>query len=124
MAEPFDALSMSMPKCKLFTPAVLHQLPRWVASGQSPAEIAARIGCTAGTLKVRCSQEGISFATPTACPRVRRVEAAPAPRIDSGTTVNLQRDRGARRGQGRHRHRPGGVVAGEDRRRRSVRGRP
>jgi len=49
------------PKRKLFTPAVLQQVARWVASGQSAEEIAERIGCTPGTLKVRCSHEGISL---------------------------------------------------------------
>jgi len=50
-----------MPKQKLFTPAVLEQVPRWVASGQKAAEISARIGCTLGTLRVQCSREGISL---------------------------------------------------------------
>jgi len=50
-----------MPKQKLFTPAVLEQVPRWVASGQTAAEISARIGCTPGTLRVRCSRAGISL---------------------------------------------------------------
>jgi len=52
---------MPPPKRKLFTPAVLEQVSRWVASGQTAQEISARIGCTPGTLRVRCSRAGISL---------------------------------------------------------------
>jgi hypothetical protein len=46
---------------KLFTQSVLAQIRRWVREGLTPAEIARKIGCTVGTLQVRCSQEGISL---------------------------------------------------------------
>jgi hypothetical protein len=46
---------------KLFTESVLVQIPRWVRKGLNPGEIARNIGCTVGTLRVRCSQEGISL---------------------------------------------------------------
>jgi len=62
---------MPPPKRKLFTPAVLEQVPRWVASGQTAQEISARIGCTPGTLRVRCSRAGISL---------RRHRRDPAPK--------------------------------------------
>ena len=45
----------------LFTPDAIKQIARWVRDGASPAEIAQRIGCTLGTLRVRCSQLGISL---------------------------------------------------------------
>jgi len=61
---------MPSPKRKLFTPAVFEQVSGWVASGQTAAEISARIGCTPGTLRVRCSRAGISL-------RRRRCDPAP-----------------------------------------------
>ena len=45
----------------LFTPDAIKQIALWVRDGASPAEIAQRIGCTLGTLRVRCSQLGISL---------------------------------------------------------------
>ena len=47
---------------KLLTDSVLAQIPRWISeSGLCPAEIAEKIGCTVGTLRVRCSHHGISL---------------------------------------------------------------
>jgi hypothetical protein len=47
---------------KLLTKSVLVQIPRWISeSGLRPAEIAERIGCTVGTLRVWCSHNGISL---------------------------------------------------------------
>jgi hypothetical protein len=40
---------------------VLAQVPGWVTAGKTPDEIAALVGCTVGTLRVRCSQKGISL---------------------------------------------------------------
>jgi hypothetical protein len=45
----------------MFSPAVLLQVKRFVAHGLSAAEIAARIGCRLGSLRVKCSQNGISL---------------------------------------------------------------
>ena len=45
----------------VFTRAAIKQIAPWVRDGASPAEIAQRIGCTIGTLRVRCSQLGISL---------------------------------------------------------------
>jgi len=50
-----------MAKRLLFTPAVRTQIGPWVRDGVSPAEVAQRIGCTVGTLRVRCSELGISL---------------------------------------------------------------
>jgi hypothetical protein len=44
---------------KKFTPEVISAIRRWVDQGVSAAEIAQKIGCTLGTLRVRCSQLGI-----------------------------------------------------------------
>jgi hypothetical protein len=50
-----------VPRQKLVTADVISQLESWVNSGLSAAAIAERIGCTLGTLRVRCSQFGISL---------------------------------------------------------------
>jgi transposase-like protein len=44
-----------------FSPAVLSQIASLVQQGMSPAEIAERIGCKVSSLRVRCSQHGISL---------------------------------------------------------------
>jgi hypothetical protein len=66
------------PKQKLFTPAVLAWIPRWLAEGLSSAEIAARIGCTIGSLRVRCSHNRISLRRPRAA-RPTRIAPSGAP---------------------------------------------
>jgi len=44
-----------------FSPAALSQIAGFVQQGMSPAEVAEKIGCKVGTLRVRCSQHGISL---------------------------------------------------------------
>jgi len=44
-----------------FSPGVLTQITLLVDQGLSPHEIAEKIGCKLGTLRVRCSQHGISL---------------------------------------------------------------
>ena len=44
-----------------FSPLVFSQISDFVAQGMSAAEIAERIGCKLGSLRVRCSQMGISL---------------------------------------------------------------
>jgi hypothetical protein len=52
---------------KLLTEDVLAQIPRWrKVEGLGPDEIAARIGCTVGTLRVVCCHRGISLKRPRA----------------------------------------------------------
>jgi len=46
---------------KLLTDTVLAQIPRWRRDGLAPAEMAARIGCTIGSLRVVCSRYGLSL---------------------------------------------------------------
>ena len=48
-----------------FTPSVVSQIGGWVQQGLSAAEIAGKIGCTLGTLRVPCSQFGISLRKPS-----------------------------------------------------------
>ena len=50
-----------MPRQKLVTADVVNQITCWVDDGLSPAAIAEKIGCTVGTLRVRCSQFHISL---------------------------------------------------------------
>jgi hypothetical protein len=51
---------------KLFTDGVLAQIPHWMREeGLGPAELAARIGCTVGSLRVACSRYGLSLRRPT-----------------------------------------------------------
>jgi hypothetical protein len=44
-----------------FSPEVFSQIKELVARGLRAAEIAERIGCTLGSLRVKCSQKGISL---------------------------------------------------------------
>jgi hypothetical protein len=47
---------------KLLTDSVMAQIPRWLTEERMSAdEIAKKIGCTIGSLRVRCSQQGISL---------------------------------------------------------------
>src|SRR5215469_12653956 len=47
---------------KLLTDNVLAQIPRWRwVEGLSAADIARKIGCTIGTLRVQCSHHGLSL---------------------------------------------------------------
>jgi hypothetical protein len=47
---------------KLFTDSVVAQIPQWMRDeGLSAAQIAKKIGCTVGTLRVLCSRHGISL---------------------------------------------------------------
>src|SRR5262245_15717159 len=44
-----------------FTSDVIEQIPRLVADGKSPSDIANEIGCKVTSLRVRCSQLKISL---------------------------------------------------------------
>jgi hypothetical protein len=48
-----------MPRPTILTPAALARVASLVDEGRSAAEIASELGCTLGTLRVRCSQHGI-----------------------------------------------------------------
>jgi hypothetical protein len=49
-----------MPQRKL-TPSVISMIRPWLDQGLSVAEIAQKIGCTVGSLRVKCSQLKISL---------------------------------------------------------------
>ena len=50
-----------MSRPKKITAAVLKQIPTLIERGVGPDEIAARLGCTGGTLRVACSKAKISL---------------------------------------------------------------
>ena len=50
-----------MPRPTILTQAALARVASLVEQGRSAAEIATEMGCTLGTLRVRCSQFGISL---------------------------------------------------------------
>jgi hypothetical protein len=50
-----------MPRPTILTQAALARVVTLVDHGRSAAEIANEMGCTLGTLRVRCSQLGISL---------------------------------------------------------------
>jgi len=56
---------MAAMRRKILTKAVLATIPEMIArDGLTAYEIAEKLGCTIGTLKVRCSQEKISLRRP------------------------------------------------------------
>ena len=69
----------------IFTDAVLALIPTLVAQNVRPAEIAEYIGCTFGTLKVRCSEYKISLRTPDW--RDRRKQRLPDPKATTITKL-------------------------------------
>jgi len=44
-----------------FTPSVVEQIPILVSNGKSASEIASQIGCSVDSLRVRCSQLGVTL---------------------------------------------------------------
>ena len=63
----------------ILTKDVMAGIPVLVQQGLNAEAIAARLGCTAGTLKVRCSQAQISLRLPKEVKVVPLVPLAPAP---------------------------------------------
>jgi hypothetical protein len=69
--HPVGRGALRLPLCaemrkKLFTDGVLAKIPHWMREeGLGPAELAARIGCTVGSLRVACSRYGLSLRRPT-----------------------------------------------------------
>jgi hypothetical protein len=64
-----------MPRPTILTQAALTHVTSLVDQGLSAAEIATEIGCTLGTLRVRCSQLGISLRRRTTGGRKEAVAA-------------------------------------------------
>ena len=46
---------------KKFTADVLEQIPKLISDGKSLSEIAGQIGCSVDSLRVRCSQLGVTL---------------------------------------------------------------
>ena len=66
----------------ILTKTVMAGIPVLVQQGMAAEAIAARIGCTVGTLRVRCSHAGISLRVPKevkVVPLVSLVPASPKP---------------------------------------------
>src|SRR5215475_6167949 len=94
-----------MPRPTILTEAALARVTSLVNQGRSPAEIASEIGCTLGTLRVRCSQLGISLRrratrsreeTMTAMDLVPSAEANAVARRNSADPVHtVERSRAA-----------------------------
>jgi hypothetical protein len=91
-----------MSRPTILTQAVLARVASLVDNGRSAAEISSEIGCTLGTLRVRCSQHGISLrrratgrreAAVTTMDLGALVEANAAPRksVDRVNTVDRSR---------------------------------
>ena len=64
-----------MPRPTILTQAALARVASLVEQGRTAAEIATEMGCTLGTLRVRCSQFGISLRRRPACHREKLVAA-------------------------------------------------
>ena len=62
----------------ILTKHVMAGIPVLVQQGMNAEAIAARLGCKVGTLKVRCSQAGISLRVPKEVNVVAMVPLAPA----------------------------------------------
>jgi hypothetical protein len=60
-SEARRSRDIPVPRAKKISPAVLEQVPRLIEQGLSAPQIADAIGCTLGTLRVKCSQMGISL---------------------------------------------------------------
>ena len=65
-----------MPRPTILTQAALARVASLVDHGRSAAEIASEIGCTLGTLRVRCSQHGISLRRRATSSREETITAA------------------------------------------------
>src|SRR4249919_2607752 len=78
-AEAMNSVTEKKPggRPSILTRDVMAGIPLLVQQGLNTEAIAARLGCTAGTLKVRCSQARISLRTPK---QVEMVPLVPAPR--------------------------------------------
>jgi hypothetical protein len=50
-----------MSRSKKITHGVVLQIGSWIGQGLSANDIAQKVGCTVGTLRVRCSQLGVSL---------------------------------------------------------------
>ena len=75
-----------MPRRKLFTSDVINRIEPWLDAGLSPTAIAEKIGCTLGTLRVRCSQINIKLRRKMRVPRRGQDAELQSPRRASSQT--------------------------------------
>ncbi|MET0873294.1 MAG: hypothetical protein ABWX81_00650, partial [Pseudolabrys sp.] len=81
-AEATNSVTETKPggRPSILTKDVMAGIPVLVQQGLNTEAIAARLGCTAGTLKVRCSQAKISLRAPKEVKVVPLVSLVPAPK--------------------------------------------
>ena len=74
----------------ILTQDKLASIPALVGEGLSNAEIAAQLGCTAGTLKVRCSKFGISLRRPAELKPPKLPKSPKSPALSERATATLR----------------------------------
>jgi len=81
-AEAMNSVTEKKPggRPSILTKDVMAGIPVLVQQGLNTEAIAARLGCTAGTLKVRCSQAQISLRIPKEVKVVPLVPLVPPPK--------------------------------------------
>ncbi len=81
-AEAVNSVTEKKPggRPSILTNDVMAGIPVLVQQGLNAEAIAARLGCTVGTLKVRCSQAQISLRVPKEVKVVPLVPLVPAPK--------------------------------------------
>ena len=76
-------------KRKIFSPLVFSQINELIAQGLKAPEIAELIGCKVGSLRVKCSQQGISLRRDA--DRQSDTRRRLVVRLSEGVALNLQR---------------------------------
>ena len=90
-----------MPRPTILTQAALARVASLVEQGRSAAEIADEMGCTLGTLRVRCSQLGISLRRRPTCHREKIVATMDLVACSQAQAVCKSDDHGYAVAQGR-----------------------
>jgi len=83
-----------MPRPTILTQAALARVASLVDHGRSAAEIASELGCTLGTLRVRCSQHGISLrrrATGSREETITAMDLVPSPEAGAARRKSVDR---------------------------------
>jgi hypothetical protein len=79
---------------KIFTPQVYLEISYLVAQGSSAADIADKIGCKLTSLRVKCSQQGISLRRESKFPPESRPLGRLTVKISRHAAVRLQQQAG------------------------------
>ncbi len=77
-AEAMNSVTEKQQRRSIFTKDIVAGIPVLVQQGLKAEAIAARLGCTVGTLRVRCSQAKISLRVPKEVKVVPLVPLVPA----------------------------------------------